>query len=351
METDARIAERLRDFGAREATSSPLYRRLAPLAADREPLVALLRHRRSGQPPANVLLAALHRRLMARPDDAPLAAYFATLGGTRPPDDALAGAFDRFWPGEMDALDALVRTRRVATNEVGRAAILRLAFVAVARRLVDAGRPPSAHLVEVGASAGLLLAWDRFAYRYGPSRFGPDAPALTLETTWRGARPPDPLPPFTVAERRAVDVEPVDLNDAEATAWLRALIWPEHVARAAAFDRAAQLARELGLRVERADALTFVPGGLDALPGRLPAVVVHAFTVNQFSDAMRAQFDQGLAEAARTRPIFRIGLEWATGGARLTLTPYPDGRTTLLARADPHGAWIEPLDDTLLAEG
>jgi hypothetical protein len=89
---------------------------------------------------------------------------------------------------------------------------------------------------------------------------------------------------------------------------------------------------------------------LDALPGRLPAVVVHAFTVNQFSDAMRAQLDQGLAEAARTRPIFRVGLEWAPGGARLELTTYPGGRTTLAARADPHGAWIEPLDDGLLAD-
>ncbi len=92
-----------------------------------------------------------------------------------------------------------------------------------------------------------------------------------------------------------------------------------------------------------------MPDGLDALPGRLPAVVVHAFTVNQFSDAMRAQFDQGLGEAARTRPIFRVGLEWAPGGARLELTTYPGGRSTLLARGDPHGAWIEPLDDALAA--
>jgi hypothetical protein len=101
--------------------------------------------------------------------------------------------------------------------------------------------------------------------------------------------------------------------------------------------------------VQAADALTFVPGGLDALPGRLPAVVVHAFTVNQFSEAMRAQFDQALAEAARARAIYRVGLEWAPGGARLHLTTYPGGRTTLLARADPHGAWVEPLDHSLLA--
>lgn len=348
METTERIAQRLRHFAEVEATTSPLYRRLARLAADRDALVTVLRRRRSGQPPANVLLAALQRRLMARPDAA-LAAYYATLGGTRVPDERLEAAFDAFWPGELDAVAELVRTRRVATNEVRRCAILRPAFVAVGRRLIDTGRPPSAHLVEIGASAGLLLVWDRLAYRYGGVRFGPEPAPLELATEWRAPRPPDPSPPFTVAERVGIDVEPVDAKDAEAVAWLRALVWPEHVERAAAFDAACALVRRLGVEVRAADALAFVPDGLDALPGRLPAVVLHAFTVNQFSDAMRAQFDQGLAEAARTRPIFRVGLEWAPGGARLRLTTYPGGRTTPLARADPHGAWIEPLDDTLLA--
>jgi hypothetical protein len=341
VETTERIRTRLRRFGEVEATTSPLYRRLAPLAAEREPLVRALQERRSGQPPANVLLAALHRRLAAHPDAA-LAAYFPTLGGTRRPDAALEAAFDAFWPPELEAIADLVRTRRVATNEVRRCAILRLAYVAVARRLIEAARPPSAHLVEIGASAGLLLSWDRLAYRYGPHRFGPETAPLTLASDWRAPAPPDPLPPVTVAERLGIDVEPVELGDPEQVAWLRALIWPEHVERAAAFDAACAVARELGVTVRTADALTFLPGGLDALPGRLPAVVVHAFTVNQFSEAMRVQFDQALGEAARQRPVFRVGLEWAPGGARLELTTYPGGRTTLVARADPHGGWIEP---------
>lgn len=350
METSERIAARLRQFGEVEAISSPLYRRLAPLAADRPDLVALLRARRAGQPPANVLLAALQRRLMARPE-AKLAAYYPTLGGTRAPDDGLDEAFDRFWPTETAALAELVRTRRVATNEVRRAAVLRPAFVAIARRLIEWGLPPSSHLVELGASAGLLLAWDRLGYRYGDTVLGAETAPLTLATAWRSARPPDPLPPFTVAQRLGVDTEPVDLDDPNAVAWLRALIWPEHVERAALFDRAIALVRSAAVEVRAADALSFVPGGLDALPGRLPAVVVHAFTVNQFSAAMRAQLDQGLGEAARTRPIFRVGLEWAPGGARLEFATYPGGRPALLARADPHGAWIEPLDDALLAPG
>lgn len=76
---------------------------------------------------------------------------------------------------------------------------------------------------------------------------------------------------------------------------------------------------------------------------------MHGFTLNQFSAAMHAQVDSALAEAAQLRPIFRLGYEW-TGdpAASLTLTTYPGGRTTRLATADAHGAWVEPQDALVL---
>ena len=349
MDELTRIADRLRHFGAAEATTSPLYQHLAPLAADRSALVRLLQDRPPGQPPANVLFAALQRRLLDRPDAA-LRAYYPTLGGRRRPDTVLEDAFDAFWPGELDALAALVRERRCATNEVRRAAILRLGYTAVARRLAEAGAAPTAHLVELGTSAGLTLLWDRLAYRYGSVALGPADAPLALATDWCGDAPPPLHPPITVAARLGVDLAPPDVHDPDAMAWLRALIWPEHVARAELFDRALALARHDPPPVLAADALAWLPGGLDALPGSLPAVVVHAFTVNQFSRPMRAQLDQSLAEAAELRPVFRLGYEW-TGdpAASLTLTTYPGGRTTRLAAADPHAAWVEPKDALVTA--
>jgi hypothetical protein len=342
LDEPTRIGERLRQFGAAETVTSPLYQRLAPLAADRPALVGLLTERVVGQPPANVLLAALHRRLMDRPD-ADLHAYYPTLGGNRAPDAALEAAFDGFWPGEMDGLGDLIRTRRCATNEVRRSAVLRLGYLAVARLLQARGLPPTAHLVEVGTSAGLNLLWDRFAYRYGDLAAGPADAPLTLATDWRSDAPLPSGDPVTVAARLGLDLAPPSVHDGDAMAWLRALIWPEHVERAALFDAAVALARAYAPPVLAADAIVWLPGGLDALPGSLPAVVVHAFTVNQFSAAMRAQFDGALAQAAELRPIFRLGYEW-TGdpAATLTLTIYPGGRATLLARADAHGAWVEP---------
>ncbi len=344
MEDCNRIARRLVAFGANEAPTSPLYQRLAPLAARRPTLLGFLQRRLPGQPPGNVLLAALQRRLMDRPEAA-LRAYYPTLGGSRAPDAHLEAAFDAFWQAETDALAGLIRSRRCATNEVRRAVVLRLGYVAIARRLATQGLPPSAYLLEIGTSAGLTLLWDRFAYRYGDTRLGAEDAPVTLSVAWRCAAAPPATAPVTPAGRLGLDLAPPSVHDADAMAWLRALIWPEHVERSTLFDRALAFARSHPPPVQAMDALAWLPAGLDALPERMPAAVVHAFTVNQFSTAMRHQLDQALAEAAQLRPVFRLGYEW-TGdpAARLTLATYPGGRTIPLAVADAHGAWVEPTD-------
>jgi len=49
------------------------------------------------------------------------------------------------------------------------------------------------HLIEVGASAGLLLNVDRYRYLIGEQVFGrPDA-TVTVDSQWRGTRPPPEL--------------------------------------------------------------------------------------------------------------------------------------------------------------
>ena len=343
MDDHARLARRLRRFAEIEAVTSPLYRELAGLAAERPSLLDLLRRRAAAQPPANVLLASIQRRLMDRPDAA-LRAYYPSLGGDRAPDAQLAVAFDAFWRQELDALDALIRSARVATNEVARSAVLRLAYVHLAKLLEAQGLEPRVHLVEIGASAGLNLLWDRLGYAYGPHRLGTDPAPLVLATDWRAATPPDEHPPIAMASRLGIDLHVPDLARAEDVAWLRALIWPEHEARAARFDAAVALARAAPPPTLEADALAYLPDGLDALAGDLPAVVVHAFTLNQFSDQMRLQVEASLATAAATRPVFRVGFEWTPEGAMLTLQTYPRGASRTLALADPHGAWIGPSD-------
>ncbi len=99
-------------------------------------------------------------------------------------------------------------------------------------------------------------------------------------------------------------------------------------------------------------ALDCLAPALAALPAEGVPCVFHAFTLNQFSPEMRREFEVQLRAAAAQRPLSRIGLERGAAPApELVLTGY-DGagvRETTLARCDPHGAWIEGLEDTVEA--
>ena len=96
-------------------------------------------------------------------------------------------------------------------------------------------------LVELGASAGLLLALDR----YDTALTRDDAPAPAMATLPRrcaaGARTaprsPGPGHPADRLPGRA-DLDPVDLHDAEAVRWLEARLWPDVAGRVERFTAA-----------------------------------------------------------------------------------------------------------------
>src|SRR5262245_54994732 len=94
--------------------------------------------------------------------DAPLAAYYPDLTAEPHPIAEAYPVFRAYCLQHAAEIRALVTTRRVQTNEVRRCAPLLPALQTVWER--GARRPLA--LVEVGASAGLLLNWDRYAYEY-----------------------------------------------------------------------------------------------------------------------------------------------------------------------------------------
>lgn len=112
---------------------------------------------------------------------------------------------------------ATVMARATQTNEAGR-----LATLAPVLGLLEG---PLA-LVEVGASAGLCLFPDRYDYDWPPvGRLrGSGGPLLTARATG-----PLPVPSAhpDVAWRGGVDLNPLDVTDDDATAWLENLVWPE----------------------------------------------------------------------------------------------------------------------------
>ena len=148
-------------------TTSPLYRSLCDAVAGDQPVLALLTQRQPGQQAAFLLFGAVHYLLLQGAPH-PLRGYYPSLAGPAAGAAEDAGpVFIDFCRAHEDELAALIRTRLVQTNVVRRVTGLRLALAAVRRRC---GQP--VHLIDVGASAGVLLHVDRYRYVLGGQVFG-----------------------------------------------------------------------------------------------------------------------------------------------------------------------------------
>ncbi len=112
--------------------------------------------------------------------------------------------------------------RSTQTNEPGRSAVIQ----AVVSDL-DASE---INLIEVGASAGINLCFDRF-----PVRPLDDGRALTL--VCEDLTPIDRTRPMPVVRQRVgIDPEPLALENEEDRLWLKACLWPEQRRRHERFD-------------------------------------------------------------------------------------------------------------------
>jgi hypothetical protein len=329
-------------FFAREAgkLGSPLYARIASGVAGDPDLRALAARVRVGQPPANVLLAAVHF-LLLQGAASPLRDFYPNLNAGSAKQGDPFPAFQDFCAQNRAALETLVATRVTNTNEVGRSALLHPGFRALAQ---EAGEP--LRLIEIGPSAGLNLVWDRYGVRYlrdgqTVASLAPEA-GLVIDCELRGAALPPVGPTPRVESRLGLEMSPVDLANAEERDWLRALMWPDQIARAERLDRAIALARGARPEIRAGDALALLPEVLRA--DDAPVCVYHTVAVYQFTTQMRACLDEILAKASQSRLVWRLSFEGGWDGIYLLfLIRYADGRKTerALAHAHPHGTWIE----------
>jgi hypothetical protein len=342
------LAQRFVRFADQECGDyAPLYAQLARGIARDPELLAIAARTRRGQQAPNLLLAAVHYLLLRGADHA-LGAFYPSVAhlAAVPPGDPLP-PFRAFCRDHRAALIALVSTGLVQTNEPQRCTVLLPAFATVARL---AGGAPLA-LIEVGASAGLNLLFDRYGYDYGAGRSAGDPRApVRFACTLRG----EVLPPIhagtpAVAARVGVDLHPIHATDPQATLWLRALVWPEHPARAAILQQA--LAQRDPPPLLAGDALTVLPQAVAEAPTGAALCVFHTATLAHFPPEARARFQALIPELARQRDLFWLSSEGSGNSGRrglyLTiLTAFQSGRRVecRLAYSHPHGAWLEWLD-------
>lgn len=230
------------------------------------------------------------------------------------------------------------------TNEVRRSLALVGGFLALAR---DTGLP--LRCLEIGASAGLNQSWDRYRYSFSEgATWGDPSSPVHLEGDWRG--PPPALAAACVAERAACDVAPVDLRDPDRALRLQAYVWPDQLDRMERLRAAIAVTLANGVQIERADAAPWVAKHFSPKPG-VASVLFHSVMWQYMPDAtqaaVRSAIDRAGAAATPDAPVAWLRMEPLTtrsADMEVRLTLWPSGAERLLARAHPHGAWVEWLD-------
>ena len=164
---------------------------------------------------------------------------------------------------------------------------------------------------------------------------------LALARECRGAMPQIPARFPKVAYRVGIDLSPIDLGQDDAYRWLQALIWPEHADRLARLAAARSVWLQEPPRVEAGDAMVLLPELIEQAPESAALCIVHAHTLNQFSDRARAAFVCLLQSVSQSRPVpvYEVSAEHD----RLTLFRYAACERMILLSAarSAHGRWVE----------
>jgi len=333
----------------------PLFRRLALAFAARPPLLDFVSSLPDQALIGGLLFSTLHYLVLADSGEAFAVAWHHEEQAPGSVADLEMG-LEAFVLEHEAAISAVVgRHRGAQTNEVNRCAYLlpALAVVAAAR-----ARPLA--LLEIGSSAGLLLNFDRYSYRYNRAIYHPNS-AVTVVATLRGRMPRLDVP--DVGWRLGVDRAPVDVADEDAARWLLANIYPGDTERAQRTTAAIVLAREHPLPVATGEASELVNLAQRA-PDTLALTVITTALLMYLDPSSRIDFRRAVEEIGATRSVDWLMCEppgvLASLGADVSDIVMPHATQSgfvgpvvhiatdrpepeLLAVTGPHGRWIEWL--------
>ena len=345
----------------------PLYSAVSRAVAADPVCAALLLAADPGQDRPILWFAALHDLVLREPD-LPAARWYASVVGRDrlpagdPWPDVRRTVLDR-----QDELRAVIASHTTQTNEVNRCVYL---APALALALSDRPELPVV-LVEMGASAGLLLGVDRYAIElagpHGAITLGDPASSVRCSGEDRsdpplGERAIATLP--RIVGRAGMDRHPVDLADTEAVRWLEACLWPDVPGRVERFQSAVRLLSGIPNPVVRGDMVDDLPAALAAARGAAPPaghlVVFSSWALTYVARDRRLEVATALAAAAADgRPLTWLTAEppgCMPGVETPVERPEDRGQTTVLAArrwrhgverapavfgtAHPHGQWV-----------
>ena len=286
------------------------------------------------------LLAAVHRLVLSGrlPE---LVRHFPSTGGDGDAGAAAAAMLRAF--GVRRAEFRALVARPCQTNEVARSCALLGGFLEVARRTSLPLR-----LLEVGASAGLNLRWDRYRYDVDGRGWGDPGSPVHFRSAFE--TPPSFDARVEVADRSGCDLNPIDATSAEGSLTLRSFVWTDHLERLHLLEAAIGVARATPARVERLDAEAFLVREL-AQPRPGVATVVYHSVFIQYLDAagkerLRSTIRNAVESSKADSPVAHLAMEPPAGRFEDRAAPPPfevrlNGR--LVGTSGPHGTEVRWL--------
>lgn len=335
------ISQRFLTFARVEAHNvSPLYERLSRSISSDERILRLSAFSGSGQPIPNMLFAAV--RFLQLKIDYKSLPFFGANGITGVRDiSELYPSFRKFCLENEAEIKLILEKRRVQTNEVRRCTCLLPAFAEI-NKLTE-GKPWT--LVDVGASAGLNLNFDKYLYLYGKTIWGDINSKVGLDCEVRGERSMQLHGlSFNIGQRIGIDINPLDVNNEDDILWLRALIWPDQAEREMRLVQALEIAKETSFTMVRGDATKISREILEGSRKEDIYVFFSSFAFNQLSQDNKKNFFDLLKEYGRIRNIFLLTMGFSDQEhVELKYFNFRNGKVLehILAICDPYGKWID----------
>ena len=284
-------AESCRSLGS--AMYSSLFTDLAADYADGGRTYALLAGR-SLRPVHDAvplrLAGAIHRVVLQGKDDR-LARHYPSVGG-KPAEDFTAD-FIGYMRDHLEDIENGLATQ-VQTNEVGRS----VAHLVLSHWITTLG-VEEFNLLEIGASAGLNLNFDRFYGCFGQLRMGDPSSSLRFMGDWFSNAPDVPRIGATAISKRGCDISPIDVTQPGDESRLLSFVWPDQRLRLERLRSAIAIAKTHRPLVDQASADEWITQQLERTNGHA-TLIFHSIVWQYLGTQTQNKLKQAIYNAGKT---------------------------------------------------
>lgn len=319
--------------------SSEMYEYLALKISEDKELLELCTNAREGQPVPNLFFGAVHY-LLLKGNDHNLKNFYPSIVANPRSYIKSYEYFKEFCLINRSEIIQILQTKLVQTNEVRRCGYLYPVFGYIYERT----KKPLA-LIEIGTSAGLQLIWDKYAYSYNENELvGNINSGLKIRSKFIGEKLPFvKLTPPPISKRIGIDLNTIDLTNAEELLWLKALIWTEHKERLTMFEKAANYVKEATIQFIEGDGVTLLNKLVEKISKDNTICVYHTHVANQMTIETRKSLLNMIESVGKNRDVFHIYNN--IQDRYLHLDFYMNGleHKHTIAETDGHGRWFKWL--------